>query len=459
MAYYTVLSFATAFIVVLGGLVWMRTRSAAFLLGIAFLYYWSLYGAWSIVVDKLGGDSGKQYGYLESKMFPVSLDDNYYQTLILYAAFILIVEFTLLFSVRSLGAAAPERQRLIWISHPVILSIAAAAGIGSYLIVRRYLILAEDSETPAYITIRTDGPSLFTLHQILNRMALVSAALGAAILCSGKSPRRLSGEASPRIVMGYLLVLGGLSWLCLLIGNKNELLFAGASGVLLYWANARRMRWLPLTLVTLGGLCWLFLVDLLRGGAWPDLASVEAHVRDMNFGNTLKFVASSNETFAAHFSMYGALTYRLAPTYGSSLICLLASAVPRAFWPGRPDDIYHYYARGVDVVPGQGYTIHHATGWYLNFDLPGVVIGAVALGWIWAKCFNGSAHAGRDRPSWQFIAMTLSPIMFTAYIPSLIRSGPEAYKGLVVEGFLIPVVVLLAASRFRGRSGERVNAS
>ena len=40
------------------------------------LYYWTLYGAWYIVIDKTGGFSGKNYHYLEYKLFPISLDPD-----------------------------------------------------------------------------------------------------------------------------------------------------------------------------------------------------------------------------------------------------------------------------------------------------------------------------------------------------------------------------------------------
>jgi hypothetical protein len=36
-----------------------------------------------------------------------------------------------------------------------------------------------------------------------------------------------------------------------------------------------------------------------------------------------------------------------------------------------------------------------------------------------------------------------------AGLPPLIRAGPEGYKGLVIESFLIPLAILLAACRPR----------
>ncbi len=62
----------------------------------------------------------------------------------------------------------------------------------------------------------------------------------------------------------------------------------------------------------------------------------------------------SNEIFAAHFSMYGALHYHLPFTWGASAVNLVASAVPRLAWPNRPPDVYAYYVNGVGAMEGQG---------------------------------------------------------------------------------------------------------
>ena len=53
---------------------------------------------------------------------------------------------------------------------------------------------------------------------------------------------------------------------------------------------------------------------------------------------------------------------------------------------------YQYYATGVGAREGQGYSIHHATGWYLNFGVAGVVMGAILLGRLWAGLYNNHRH-------------------------------------------------------------------
>src|SRR5438270_416107 len=100
MEFYFVLTVSTAIIAAMAGVLWLKTRSVSFPLGLAFIYYWSLYGGWSIVIDKLGGDSGKHYDYLEDRLFPIYLDDYYYWSLILYATFIIVVGTVVIFSVK-----------------------------------------------------------------------------------------------------------------------------------------------------------------------------------------------------------------------------------------------------------------------------------------------------------------------------------------------------------------------
>ncbi|HVO96434.1 MAG TPA: hypothetical protein VMT15_00115, partial [Bryobacteraceae bacterium] len=155
----------------------------------------------------------------------------------------------------------------------------------------------------------------------------------------------------------------------------------------------------------------------------------------------------SNEAYAAHFSLYGVLASGAEPRFGYSLYSLACSVVPRVLWPDRPADIYSYYADSVGAIQNQGYSVHHATGWYLNFGFAGVALGAIVLGLVWAYCLN--AHQ-KIRPGSGLLFRlfaTISPWLFVACLPPLIRAGPEGYKGFLVEGLLIPLIVLAFACR------------
>ncbi len=71
MEYFSLLTIATVVIAILALTLYRRSGDLGVLVGTAALYYWSLFGAWYIVIDKTGhGFSGKSYHYLEYRCFP-----------------------------------------------------------------------------------------------------------------------------------------------------------------------------------------------------------------------------------------------------------------------------------------------------------------------------------------------------------------------------------------------------
>jgi hypothetical protein len=140
VSYYVLLTISTGLIIALAAWIWLRTRSISFPLGIALAYYLSLYGAWSVIQDKLGGDSGKHYDYMEEKLFTVALDHNYFYSLILYSLFIITIEIVLLWKIQSASVKRRPIGEPLRISHQAILLISAFALGFSYLLVRQGFI-------------------------------------------------------------------------------------------------------------------------------------------------------------------------------------------------------------------------------------------------------------------------------------------------------------------------------
>jgi hypothetical protein len=391
----------------------------------------------------------KRYDYLEAKLFPVMLDDNYLMTLLLYAAFIILIEIALLLFLKPGPLPDDTWPAPIDVSHGVLLCLAVLCGIGSYALIREPLEMADSMNLSTYMVTRGglgELPPYFTIHQLLSRGALLSTAIGLSIVSSGREARLFVGSDGWAVRAGYLAVAAGLFWFALILGNKNELLFVGIGGGLLYLANARRPRLAALTLTGAVGFVGLWLVDTLRG---LPLAAVAGGLQDLepaHWLNAAQFVASSNEAFAAHFSLYGALALNVPLTYGESVLSMLASVIPRFAWPNRPPDIYLHYADSIGVAEGQGFTIHHATGWYLNFGVLGILAGALLWGWVWARCSVDAHPVGPHRSRFWILWGRVLPWMFVASIPMLIRAGFEGYKALLVEAFLLPTVILLLAS-------------
>jgi len=438
MNYYILLGAATAVIGWLTWRIWRKTRELSFVAGFLLIYYWTLYGGWSIVTDHLSGRATARYYYLYDKLFPIELDQHYFLALLLYALFAITVALTALLVVKDPGEAVPRTGPLV-ISHAVVIGICAVAALLSYAIVRESIQTSLALGQSAYASTRSgDAGPLFTLHQVLNRVAVLPLALGLAVVASGKSPKWIAGRGSRLHLVSYLVVLAGMYGYCVMLGNKNELFAGLLTGTLFYLVNARRPRIWLLTSGCALSLAMIGVVDWLRG---VPIDSVLEELTWSELGTALINVGSSNEAFGSHFSLYGVLRFEVPPTYGSSLISLAASIVPRLFWPDRPPDIYPYYADSVQAVSGQGYTLHHATGWYLNFGVAGVVLGAVTWGWVWASLFNRFYRPHSVQVTRRFFTI-LAPWVFVAGIPSLIRSGIEGYKGLAVDSLLVPTLTL-----------------
>jgi hypothetical protein len=445
MEFFALLAIATMMIVVLAAALYRKRRDIGTLVGIGALYYWSLFGAWYIVIDKTGGFSGKNYGYLEGKLFSIALDQNYMIALGLYAGFIVLVELTLLLVVAPVKENRPaELLPPLLLRHSPILLTGLAAGVASYLLVADKLGAAYTLNASAYIYTRSQTDEWFTLHQVLNRVALLPPAIGLAVLAAGKSSRGLASVPRRYTLPLYLALLGGMLAFTFILGNKNEVLSALVAGVLAYLGLVRKPSWIRAGLVVAGGLWMLYAIDFFRGVPLAGLGhAVGARAQEAT--GVADFLTSSNEAYGAHFSMYGVLAGGVEPKFGYSLYSLACSVIPRVIWPDRPQDVYLYYSESVGAIQNQGYSLHHATGWYLNFGYAGVALGAIVMGLAWAYCLN--AHR-RTRAGHLFrLFATVAPWLFAACLPPLIRAGPEGYKGFLIEGVMIPVGVLAFACR------------
>ncbi len=441
------LGVATAAVLTLTLLVWWRTRSICFPIGFAALYFWSLHGGWLLVRDIAVNAQRTRYEYLFTKLFPIQLDLNYALMLVLYAGFILLIQGTVLFLTPSEDATQRKSEPVLYIAHTTLLLITLLCGAGSYILIRPYLMQALALNLPVYGTISsqmiTSAIPFYTVHQLLIGIALLAGAIGLASYASGSRPRYVSGGRSRWLLVAYMIILLTLAGFSSLLGKKHELFFALLTGVVWYLTNSRTPR--RLMVMAIGGLGLLALgfVDVIR--AVP-LTGLRGDGAGFKLTDAVTALVSSNEAFGGHFSLYGVLQQDLPLTYGASFVSLASSAIPRAFGVPRPQDSYGYYAQGVQAMEGQQYSILHTTGWYLNFGVPGVALGAVLLGALWAWLYRQYAGTNPRRFLPGRAAAALAFCTFSVGIPKIIRAGPEAYKGVVIELLLLPVGLLLLAS-------------
>lgn len=444
--FYLLLAVETAIVALLAGVLWVRTRSVALPLGIALIYYFSLLGAWFVITDLTGSDNSKlgfTYYYLFDRLFDIALDRDYFTALVLHGVFLVAVCLTLLVTMRPLRLD-PAREARVAIKHWRIIVVSAIAGLAAFALVRDQLAEAASGGLSAYVLTRAnENDPLFSIGAVLTRMALVPASLGFAAWWSGHDARFIRGETNDRAaLLGYALVIGAMYAMSVALGNKNELLFSLLAAALFYQVNARRPKTLRLVALGVSAVVAIAMIEILRAVPFELILSA---ISADNVALAALGPLQSNEIFAAHFSMYGVLHYRLSYTWGASLVNLAVSVIPRILWPTRPPDVYAYYATNVGSVEGQGYTIHHDAGWYLNFGVAGVILGACVLAFIWAAVQNALMHE-RARSKARELFVCIAPWTMVAGLPALLRGGPEAYKGLVINSFLVPTLVLLAGA-------------
>jgi len=461
MLHLTLISIATIIIVVLALVIWRRTRSISFLLGIGIIYYFTLLGGLIISLDLLTGNIMQYYGmnyyYLFEKMFPVFLDSDYFMALFFYSFFIILIEITLI----ALLPTKIKKQNLfngndiIFISHARIIMFSIVFASISFMITGSYINEALKSGNSAYILIRYADETIpfYTVHQICIRMAIFVLPFAIATYLSGQDGQYFRGSNHVSILMLY----GALSTLLLtyltLLGNRNELLTAIITGFLFYIVNKKKINRLAIGLLTVGAVGLLGVIGSLRGTSPLEL--IDLLEPDMFVGGILNAI-TSNEIIASHLSLYGALHFQIPFVFGQSLLSLVASIIPSILWQNRPPDIYWHYFNHIDAVPGQGYAIHHATGWYLNFGILGIAVGAIIIGFIWAECFKRFQRYRWRQSTISSIFTILSPWIFIGALFPLLRGGLEGYKAFIVEHYMIPILLLTWSIK---KSVYRINCS
>ncbi len=479
MMAYLILSVITALICVGAILVFRKTQQWSFVVGMGILYFWTFLGAWFFIGDAMSGYQGYKIGlayyYLMEKMFPFELDHCYLASLAGYGLFTVAILVGVLFMVRRKGQPKKAAMPMLQLDHRVFLLVAVIASVCSFILVRPLVLLAIEQEESIYLVTRTTAFAGSTLHAICNEIAVFSLLLGWSLFLSSKRPRYFSTQGQAWAAWGYPVVLVCLELYLMMLGNKHELVMGMVLGTLLFFVNSARPEAGRLVLYLALCVVPLFVTGKIRGASIQQISSMEVqkvpamepfrvpiieHVprKPEATGIVMRLGQGflSNEMFAAHFSMYGICREHVEPVPGISARYLAASAVPRLLKAERPPTAYDAYASQMGLVAGQGYTIHQAAGWYMNGGWLMVAIGGLLLGLIWGLLMRWNAQ-----PIGSSITLRVLSIMGTscwvAYLPILVRDGPETFKALTVEGFGIPIgVVLLSAAVAKALSKKGV---
>ncbi|MBK9195244.1 MAG: hypothetical protein IPO17_09710 [Flavobacteriales bacterium] len=471
LAYGLLASITWAYVVMVR-LLWRRTRDVSIPIGAAILYMWTFLGSWFFIGDAAVGFEGYRIGftyyYLMEKMFPFVVDAKYLMALTGYGAFSIVLLAVLLVLVPA---------RIAPVQEPVVLSreLLVATGLGllsvSLWAVWPAVKEAVNSGRPLYLVLHEESGWRMSVHALSDRGAGVVLLLGLAVRAAqerGSGPLREQASFLP--VWSYAVSVVLLcSWYSL-SGNRHTLFTALVLAMAYLLSAAGRRAIKPALMI--GAICSVALLSggYLRGLAWGPVPTGQVapapkpaftlpsivHVPRESTSMLRKTgeAVFSNELFCAHFSLFGILSRHVPVDGGISFKYLWYSFQPS---DQRPPTAYEHYAKSADLVPGQGYTIHHAAAWFVNGGAVGLVVGGALLGAIWGLLLRWRARA--VGPVWITACAALLPLCFVAALPEVIRSGPEAFKALVFEGSLLPLMVLAPAMLFGRRSGRTHNTS
>lgn len=441
-----------------GMALYRRTRDVSVPLGLALIYYWTFAGAWFFIGDSALGFQGYRIGlgyyYLMEKMFPFVMNGHYLMSLAAYALFALAMLVVLLLLVPQHPRTMPKPVR---IDHRYMLVGGALCMLFSVLAALPLLQEAWRAGEPFYTVLRQDTSYMSTLRAWADRGAALCFVLGYAIMLGSGDARSFFDDHARRwhraAYPACILVLG----LYLSLLGDRHTLFSVLMLVMIYLLDRFRRRGIRLAAMPV-----LVIVVLLAFGGWvrgfspqgvkapvdrsPFVLESIAHVprQQEGFARKAGNTLLGNEMFAAHFSMFGILERNVPVEPWISLRyvgCLIG--ICRADGSPTPS-VYDHYAHAARLTPGQGYTIHHASGWYLNYGWTGLVLGGAFLGAIWGGMMRARARSLEGSRA-RMLALML-PYLFVSYLPALLRSGPEAYWGVGIEGLLMPMTIIFLAS-------------
>lgn len=420
---------------------WRVARIPHFVLGMILIYYFSLAGAWQLVDTKMTGASSLSLRYLEASLFPILIDENYLLTIIIYGIFNLTMIVALRFALIGVDSQPLLQSRSVSppaIFHWRLIVIATVALFASVALIWGAIASAFETGVSAYAVSRGETDQFFSLHQLFNRVGLDALAIGLGVALL---------ERRRGVVVGYGLI--ALVWTLFLgiLGNRNELLVAAIAGYLWYTSLGGRIPRSYMLLVGLAGFFVLRLIEATRGwGGEGIAANIGELLTSADFWNPMG-LATGSESLAAHMSLYGILSQDLEFTNGSSLLYLVNSLVPRVVSSDRIADTYTIYANAVSAPEGQGFTIHYAAACYLNFGLIAVIMGAIVLAAIWGGLLRLVQHRWKLGVS-SYVPLLAAFCFCSAYVPIMMRGGPEGLKGLFIEAICIPYLLTrLGAAR------------
>lgn len=398
------------------------TGNASPAFGVAVIYLWTIYPAWHVLLEKNFESLSYNFTYLYDYLIPLELDIFYLITLISFFIFVLTIQLFYILTISNYSTSfrffKNHGRVRFFQSRNIFLILSILAGV--LLFFSKVFFLSFNSTRSLYELTRFDNIQFDGLIQVVNRVGLASLCLGLFIALSQKK-----SEAKWRgiIIFIYVGLIAVFATVLTFLGNRNELVFAIIFFITLNSLAGFGGKFLQLLVLGVPGLLIVDFVYLARGSGLTvaDYLGFEILV------SGLVRILTTNDFFPAHMSLYGVIQSSPNFLFGQSFLSLFKPIIPYV----HTISSYNHYINVIDPNPGQGYTISHATSWYLNFGFLGIVLGGVSLGCLWGY-FAARAQRAKCQMARGYTGKYIGLVSFIALLPNTMRAGIEGYFGMVV---------------------------
>lgn len=436
---YILLVLITVYVVGVSLAIVKRTDSLILVVPIAVMYFWSIFGAWSFIPMKLAGGGI----FYEDMLFTVGIDEHYFMMLLYYSFFIIIFSTYIL--------THTNRRNLVGIKnndsyHDVIEFLAGNANYNLIIyILLAVFLLSSYKDIYAAMTSNMSAYSLSRFSSTVANGSLVMFCgdtftyLSIPVLFSRRHRLRRN------IVIGLFAIYFLFNFL---LGNRNILLCDFVILIILYSQLKGLKSVLKIKNVVIAVLLFSMIqfISFVRGSSVNEImASRGAYSLSDIFVSTMQ----SSEQYAAQISMYGVHKYDVPVTYGKGVLYFFSTFIPQFVGLERPERLYHYYIQNtVHNTLDMGVTLHHATAWYLDFGIIGIILGALLWGYVLIYLY-------KRRSSFVYL---YGAIIFSAVSIQMIRdSGLESYKGGLILNTIIPMLIIYFCTKRSKKYARQIN--
>lgn len=415
----------------LTSLVVMKSKSFVFAVGGALIYYWTLLASIYIYIILPFVNSDFYFREINklTEIFNFSRDVFYFKTFLLYSLFANLIMLTVFLTIKPKRDITDEADALD--SKKVFYFFTGLNIFFLYIFWKAYG-QSENLYRGMSILGKVDvftGKIFDPIYNVAKSAFVLGAGFAGFYLSEIFFQKSNFHKSIYSALTLLMILLFGIN--LVFISNNSSIVF----GFLVFFCSSlfyvKQIK--KIVYLSIAPIIIFFISFCVRGNIFTLSKGVDFSGNQLAF--VFRSIAFNGEALAAHLSLYSILKNSVPVFFGKSFIYLINSIIPRFIYDHGTFSIYNYYANFLNLPTETGFTIHNASGWYLNFGITGIILGAIFLGLLWGGVYRMYQE---NKPMFYNNFFRNCFICITAYLPLYLRGGPEVIKPLFIFCFFLP---------------------